>query len=146
GSDPDSMAGVISHEIAHVSLGHLTANHSAENELRAAGAAVDIFFDLKKAQSANSGNVPPGLRAINFDERFLELLFQLQKLKFGRDDELAADYRGIQLMTAAGINPVGALNFMRSSLATIGNVGGFLTDHPLTSDRIEQFNQYLAQS
>ena len=69
-------------------------------------------------------------------------------LKFSRTEEDQADQGGLANMVAAGYNPQGMIQLFQALEKVSGNGGGlggaFLSDHPLTSDRISHTQQRIA--
>jgi len=120
------LAGVIGHEI-----GHVTARHSAQQYTRAvtgqvalAGLGVFVPETRPFGQAAGAG---------------LGLLF----LKYGRDDELQADSLGARYAMAGGWSPEAVPAF----LATLGRltevsdkrgIPGWLQTHPQPADRVQK--------
>ena len=73
---------------------------------------------------------------------------QLYTLRFSRGEEDQADAGGLQNMAEAGFNLHGMLDLFNTlQQATGGQSRGpeFLSDHPLTSDRIKHTQQRIAQ-
>jgi predicted Zn-dependent protease len=70
-------------------------------------------------------------------------------LKFSRGEEDQADEGGLQNLVAAGYNPEGMIQLFNALAKVSGNggsIGGdFLSDHPLTSDRIKHAQQRIAE-
>lgn len=121
----DALAGVTGHEMTHVRLQHwakANAKQQQQNILLALG--LSLFHAGSTAQSIAglAGN------AIS--------------LKYSRSEEDQADQGGLQNMVAAGFNPQGMIQLFQALEKVSGNGGGgvggdFLSDHPLTSDRIK---------
>lgn len=122
------LAGVLGHEI-----GHVVARHSAEHIAKAqlteglTGAAVIATYDPDNPASANSAQVAA-------------LIGQLINLKFGRDDELEADYLGVCFMNSSGYNPEELLSVMEIlAEASQGNAPPeFFSTHPDPGNRMER--------
>lgn len=115
---PDEIAGVIAHELGHVSSGHIMKNIVRQMGL---GIFVDIVFG-----GAGAGQA---IAAIN-----------VLALRYSREDEAEADHVAIGLMDRAGYNPgaVAAL-FRRLAGAQSAQHGWripeFLSSHPDTLQR-----------
>jgi predicted Zn-dependent protease len=119
--EPDEIAGVLSHEIGHVEL-----NHVMTNVVRHIGAGV--FFDVV----FGGGGLGQAVAVTSV---------QLSGLSFSRDDELAADRRGMDYMDAAGIDP-GAIARLFERFAQTqeknaprSGVGSLFANHPPTAER-----------
>jgi len=120
------LAGVIGHEI-----GHVTARHSAQQYTRAvtgqaALAGLGIFVPETRpfGQAAGAG---------------LGLLF----LKYGRDDELQADALGARYAMSGGWSPEAVPQFLTtlgrlSEAADRRGVPGWLQTHPQPEDRVQK--------
>jgi predicted Zn-dependent protease len=124
--DEAELAGVLGHEI-----GHVTARHAAEQYTRAMGAQLGL---------AGLGIFVPEARPFGqAAESGLGLLF----LKYSRDDELQADQLGAGYAARNGWDPKAVPEF----LATLGRldattdragVPNWLLTHPQPTDRVER--------
>jgi len=122
------LAGVLGHEV-----GHVVARHSAEHIAKAqlteglTGAAVIATYDPDNPASANSAQVAA-------------LIGQLINLKFGRDDELEADFLGVCFINDSGYNPEELVSVMQIlAEASQGNAPPeFFSTHPNPESRIER--------
>ena len=121
--DEAELAGVLGHEI-----GHVTARHAAQQYTRATGGGLGL---------AALGIFVPQVRPFgDLASTGLGLLF----LKYGRDDELQSDALGIEYAAAAGWDPAGVPRFL-STLAAIDSesergVPNFLSTHPDPGSRV----------
>ena len=127
------LAGVLGHEIAHVTARHSAAQYSKQTAGSVGLLLGQIFVpELRPfGQAAEAG---------------LGLLF----LKFGRDDELQADDLGAGYATAQGWDPQG----VSSMLETLGRlsarvpdrkgVPNWLSTHPMPADRVARLEQRVA--
>jgi predicted Zn-dependent protease len=124
--DESQLAGVLGHEI-----GHVTARHAAEQYSRATGAQLGLIL--------GSVFVPGGAGLAQAGGSGLGLLF----LKYGRDDESQADGLGVRYAARAGWDPDG----VPQMLATLGRVEeaadnkgvpNWLSTHPAAADRVER--------
>ena len=71
---------------------------------------------------------------------------QLYTLKFSRGEEDSADAGGLQDMVDAGYNPQGMLDLFHTLQTASGSAGSppaFLSDHPLTTERIKRTQQRI---
>jgi predicted Zn-dependent protease len=126
------LAGVLGHEIAHV-----TARHSAAQYSKQTAGSLGLLL---------SQIFVPELRPFGqAAEQGLGLLF----LKFGRDDELQADDLGAGYATAQGWDPQG----VSSMLETLGRLSestdrkgipNWLSTHPMPADRMARLEQRVA--
>jgi predicted Zn-dependent protease len=128
------VAGVIAHEIAHV-----TKHHSANILVKqsAVGVINDIVFGSQKtALSIVAG-----------------LLENLAFLGFSRDNEYESDSCAVAYTKAAGMNPMGMSQFLGILKATYGDGPRILepfekltSTHPKVSDRIAEVNGIIQRS
>lgn len=122
--DEAELAGVIGHEI-----GHVTARHAAQQYTRATGGTIGLIA---------LGIFVPGARPFgDLASTGLGLLF----LKYGRDDELQSDRLGAEYAAAAGWDPHGVPRFLQtlsriSELSERG-VPNWLSTHPEPGSRVE---------
>jgi predicted Zn-dependent protease len=130
----DELAGVLGHEIAHVTASHSTKRMGAA-VLTApvtiatgiAGAAVGIVSPLLGSVVAGTGEVITG---------------GLVLAPFSREQEHEADEIGQTLAARAGYDPVGLARFLHTLDRDLGLLHGekstfhFLDSHPLTPDRV----------
>jgi len=128
------LAVVLGHE-----LGHIAARHSITRMsgmiLAQVGLAVASAISKPVAEIAGVASVG------------MQLLF----LKFSRDDERQADALGVQYSRAAGFNPGQMVNFF-AALQKMGDMSGksslpgFLSTHPLNSERIQNVTAMLTET
>ncbi len=128
--DKAELAGVLAHEIAHV-----TNYHSANALTKAvlAEKAQDVVFsDSASLAAALSG-----------------LLTNLVFLKFSRDNEFEADSCSVAYTTQSGINPVGMKNFLTTLKNTYGEqpkIFQSFSTHPNTSERITKVQNVISKT
>lgn len=139
-NDEAELAGVMAHEIAHV-----TARHSAERYSQAtlaqlgAGLLGSVTGNTELAEIAGSGA-------------------QLYLLSYGRGQESEADAIGIRYLTAAGYDPYAMSSFLRQlgretelsaridGRSSGGGLPAYLSSHPRTADRVQQASALAAQA
>jgi len=129
------LAGVLGHEIGHVTAQHIGQQMS--QSLLITGIGVGI-----------------GIAGEETDEDWLKVLGagtavggNLYLLKFGRDQESQADTLGLRYMTKLGYNPVAQVQVMRILKQASGAAGGieFLSTHPLPDTRIERLEEQIRE-
>jgi beta-barrel assembly-enhancing protease len=115
--DPDELAGVLAHEMAHE-----IESHPAEGLVQMLGYGV---FGLLTPGGDNIGK---------------EVATHILQSTYSRDDELDADHRGVQLLNDAGIDSHGLARFFATMKDKGGEVPGaleFLSTHPTGEHRQE---------
>ncbi len=130
-STDDAMAAVTGHEMTHVRKQHW-AQASAKSQERQAGIGILLgIFHAGRAAQTLAGLADSAIG-----------------LKFSRGEEDQADEGGLQNLVAAGYNPEGMIQLFNALAKVSGNGGSlggdFLSDHPLTSDRIKHAQQRIA--
>jgi len=127
------LAGVLGHEV-----GHVVARHSAEHIAKAklteglTGAAVIAAYDPDNPSSASRAQIAV-------------LIGQLINLKFGREDELEADYLGVCFINDTGYDPnelVGVMEVLEAS-QTGNRPPEFFSTHPDPGNRIQRIQEAI---
>jgi predicted Zn-dependent protease len=134
-SNMSEVAGVLAHEIEHV-----VRRHSVKQMEQAQGANVGVGILCALTGVCQSGVAQA---AINVGGTAVFA-------KFSRTDEVQADEGGFNNVIRAGINPRGMLTFFQKLLAEEqqsggGNAAAWFSDHPGTSDRIQDIQRMLNQ-
>lgn len=128
------LAGVLGHEIAHV-----TQRHSMKQ--------------MAAAQRANAGMTGLCIFAPSFCQGAGGTLVQLGAnagfAKFSRDDETESDRYGVKFVTRAGIDPRGMPSMFRILLAererNPGGMEAWFSSHPLEESRIRETEVEIAK-
>jgi predicted Zn-dependent protease len=133
--DEDQLAGVLGHEI-----GHVTARHSAQQYTKQTTAGVGL---------ALLGIFVPEARPF---QGLAETAAGLLLLKYGRDDERQADRLGVQYTASTGYDPAGVAGMLRT-LARLDEAAGdrrgipnWLSTHPAPADRVEEVQQFVREA
>ncbi|MCL4524352.1 MAG: M48 family metallopeptidase [Acidobacteria bacterium] len=129
------MAGVMAHEIAHVTARHVTKNMTKAEIANWAMLPLLIF--------GPAGWTGYGIyQASNF-------LIPMTFLKFSRDAEREADFLGLQYMYAAGYDPNAYVSFFEKIRAqekrSPGSIPKVFASHPPTPERIQNTQKEIAQ-
>ena len=125
---PEEFAGVLAHEISHVTKQHSTRAIIREMPLRIAISAV-----------AGGSSVESAARVAG----------SLGALRYRRGDETEADIEGMKLIQAAQIDPRGTVEIMRTLETKAMNVPRFatyLSSHPHTTDRVAELERLASQA
>jgi predicted Zn-dependent protease len=133
--DESELAGVLGHEI-----GHVTARHSAQQYTKATSAGVGLTL--------LSIFVPEARPLTGAAETALGVLF----LKHGRDDERQADQLGVEYTAKGGWDPIGVAGMLQT-LARLDEASGsrrgvpnWLSTHPAPADRVAEVREYVKTS
>ncbi|MGN6327330.1 MAG: M48 family metalloprotease [Rhodanobacter sp.] len=130
------LAGVIAHEIGHITQNHLQRAFEASRK-DAPLMALVLLGALAAGAANNTGDAPMAVLAGG------QGLIAQRSINFTRKDEIEADRTGIQTLANAGFDPRGMASFfshmqdvLSANAGGIGNTPSMLQDHPVTSDRI----------
>jgi predicted Zn-dependent protease len=128
------LSSVLSHEVMHVLARH-SAEQIAQSQLAEglSGALVLATYDPNDPSSMRTAQVAL-------------LISQLVQMKFSRDDEIAADTFGVDLMSQAGYDPNQMVSVMKileesSSAAPIE----FFSTHPSPENRIGRIQAAISE-
>ena len=129
------LAGVLGHEIGHVTARHSVAQYSRQT---AAGVGLGVLGIF----------IPQVQQAAPLAEAGLGALF----LKYGRDDEREADRLGVKYTAGNGWDPAGVAG-MLTTLARLDEASGsrrgvpnWLSTHPAPADRVEEAQAFIAEA
>jgi predicted Zn-dependent protease len=132
-NDEAELAGVLGHEI-----GHVTARHAAQAYTRSAGAGLGLLI---------GGIFVPQVRPFgDLAQTGLGILF----LKYGRDDELQADRLGAEYAADNMWDPAAVPEFL-GTLARLDEradrrgVPNWLSTHPNPADRVDEMQKTIAE-
>jgi beta-barrel assembly-enhancing protease len=124
----EQFAGVLAHEMQHVLLRHTTRGIIREMPLQIAVSAIAGGSGLDNAVAVAG---------------------TLNSLRYRRADESAADREGMRLMEAAGIDPNGMVEVMRSLEKLNDDAPRFvsyLSSHPQTQERVAALEALARES
>lgn len=123
--DYEELAGLISHEVAHV-------NHRHSMKMLCRNLSGYLFISTILGD-AN------GVMAI-----LGENVNTLQSLSFSREFEHEADVEGFEIVTSNGVNPKGmSVLFKRLQKENLVEMPEFLSSHPVTADRIQYIDKMI---
>ncbi len=129
------VAGVLGHEI-----GHVTQRHSVKQMEQQQKAGIGVTLACTLTQVCNSDVAGA---AINLGANAVFA-------RFSRQDEAEADRVGVQYVTRAGIDPRGIPQMFRILLnereQRPGGVSAFFATHPLEENRIDATQRQIQQS
>ena len=132
-SDEADLAGVLGHEI-----GHVTARHAVQAYTRATGGQLGLLVGaiFVPQTQAFGGLAQTGLGVLS--------------LRYGRDDELQADRLGAEYAATSGWDPAGVPDLL-TILARIEEasdrqgIPNWLSTHPQPADRVDEVSQTVAE-
>ncbi len=138
--DEAELAGVLGHEI-----GHVTARHSVQAYSRATGAQLGLLLGQIFVPPMRS-NPYGGPGIMDAASSGLGLLL----LKFGRDDEIQADRLGAEYATGGGWHPEGVAGMLStlgriSELSDRRGVPNWLSTHPEPTARVVEVAPVVAR-
>ena len=125
------LAGVLGHEIAHVTQHHLARMiENQSNGILPSLAALAIAILASRSNPQVAGGAIAAAQAVSIQKQ----------LNFSRDNEREADRIGMQIMSKAGFDPNAMATFFER-LQKYGriyenNAPAYLRSHPLTTERI----------
>lgn len=126
------LAGVLAHEIAHVTEMHVV------KELRIKGENDSITSGLAQLVGASSDSARAAFaQAV---DKGLEMIF---KGEYKREDEMQADKMAVLLCAMSGYEASALAKYLDSALAVKGEVSDAGQTHPTYSSRIAQINDVL---
>ena len=133
--DEAELAGVLGHEIGHVTARHTVAQYSRQT---AAGVGLGVLGIF----------IPAVGQAAPIAEAGLGALF----LKYGRDDEREADRLGVAYNARNGWDPAGVAG-MLNTLARLEEASGqrrgvpnWLSTHPAPADRVQEVQTLIDEA
>lgn len=134
-TEESELAGVMAHEISHVTARHGTKNATKGELMQLASIPAMIFIPYSLAgYAAYQG---------------LNLAIPLTFLKFSRDAEREADFLGLQYMYKAGYDPNSYVTFFERIQAEDkrrpGTIPKVFSTHPPTPERIENTQKEIAR-
>ncbi|MES3033437.1 MAG: M48 family metallopeptidase [Gemmatimonadota bacterium] len=128
------LAGVVGHEIAHVTQRH-SVQQMEKGQKVGIGATLACILQPSFCQNGGGDLLNLGATAI--------------MAKFSRSDEAEADQYGVKYLVRAGLDPRGMPEMFEIMLAERDRAGGgsasFLASHPVEEDRIAATRRAIAQ-
>ena len=125
-NNEDELAGVLGHEIGHVTARHAVAGYT--RKILISGALLGLGLALGDNEFAPVVLAAAGVAG------------GLMMLSYSRDQERQADELGFQYMTTAGYNPMAMVNtfelFKKMQKSEPSEIQAWLSSHPLPRERI----------
>ena len=137
------LAGVLGHEIAHVTQRHIARSIAAQSRSSLVSTAAMLAAILIGAAAGGGGDAAmAGVAAAQ------SLAIQ-QQISFTRENETEADRIGLGIVARAGFDPQGMPAFFETMSRHAGtseaNIPEMLRTHPVTSTRIAETKERAAQ-
>ncbi len=142
-ANESELAGVLAHEISHVTQRHIARRLESQSRTNLVSAAAMLAAILLGSVAGGGGNATMG--AISAAQG----LAAQSQINFTRENEYEADRVGIGLMASAGFDPNGMPSFFdtlgrRTQLGPNG-MPELLRTHPLTSSRVAESKSRASQ-
>lgn len=142
GDDPDAIAALLGHEIAHLKLRHLEQQRQNQEQLKVARIILGgIVGGVLGSYQVVDPFVYQGAGSI------LDLLAAGSLFSYSRDQEREADHIGVDYLHSAGFNPQGAVRLWQDMVVKHGG-GKFalFNTHPTSIERVTTLSERVAQS
>ncbi len=132
----DELAGVLAHEVAHVTQRHIARAIHASSKQSILSTAIMLGAVLAGAASGSSDVMQAGMAVAQGTA-------MQQQINFTRSNEHEADRIGISALAGAGFDPYGMASFFnvlsrQTTRAPNERIPEFLMTHPVTSSRIAE--------
>jgi beta-barrel assembly-enhancing protease len=136
-ANENELAGVLAHEISHVTQRHIARSIADQSHTSLVSTAAMLAAILLGATAGASGDAMQGAIAIT------QGAAMQRQINYTRDNEAEADRVGIAVMSAAGFDPLGMPSFFetlshRYPAGKNQQILEMLQDHPVTSARIAE--------
>lgn len=136
------LAGVIGHEIAHVTQRHIARSLAAQSRSSLVSTAAMLAAILVGAAAGGGDAAMAGMAAAQ------SLAIQ-QQISFTRANEIEADRVGLGIVARSGFDPEGMPSFFETMSRRAGssemNIPEMLRTHPVTSTRIAETKERAMQ-
>ena len=131
----DELVSVLCHEIAHVSLRHLSKRIDREKKIgfaTLAGVLVGALVGGKASSAVITGSLAAGMHL---------------RLSFSRTEEIEADTLGVEYMEKSGFDPKATLKILKTlrdlQIMNPQDIPPYLLTHPLPQERISHLESML---
>lgn len=125
GNDPDAIAAVMGHELAHLKLDHgsirRTREQTADRTSAIVGGVLGAF-------------IPFGGTITNYGVKAITT-------SYSRDEEREADKQGMIWAMKIGYSPCGWIRWEKETMKVDSSSISFFSTHPTSSERLETANQ-----
>nr|WP_246505738.1 M48 family metalloprotease [Coralloluteibacterium stylophorae] len=139
----DEVAGVLAHEISHVTQKHVlrAVERASKDQIPILLGMLAAVVAAQQSDSSSSGDATQAVLAGGLG------LMQQRQIDYTRSNESEADRIGIQRLAAAGYDPSAMASFfMQMARLERNNTGGrsapeYLRTHPVTTTRVSEARQ-----
>ncbi len=130
------LAGVLGHEVGHVTAKHINDRMAQAIGWGIAGAAVGVAGQMTNEDWLKVLGVGVGVGG------------GVYQLSFGRGQELESDELGVRYMTRVGYHPNGQVQVMRILAEASGNpnASDFFSTHPNPARRVRDLEEHIAKN
>jgi len=136
----EELAGVLAHEISHVTLDH---GLSAIRTSNLTSAFTLIGKTVLEERASDKAQMLGQLTDL-FDASVDDIINELVVSGYSRDQEFAADHSAVELLYRAGYQPEGLARFLGTLADDAGNDAGFYKTHPAPADRLARVREQIA--
>lgn len=140
--DESELAGVLAHEIAHVTQRHIARSIAAQSRSSLVSTAAMLAAILVGAAAGGGDAAMAGVAAAQ------SLAIQ-QQISFTRSNETEADRVGLGFLARSGFDPNGMPRFFETMSRLAGtselNIPEMLRTHPISTTRIAETKERAAQ-
>ena len=141
-TDESELAGVLAHEISHVTQRHIARSIAAQSRSSLVSTAAMLAAILVGAAAGGGDGAMAGVAAAQ------SLAIQ-QQISFTRSNEAEADRVGLGLLARSGFDPNGMPRFFETMSRLAGsselNIPEMLRTHPVSGNRIAETKERAAQ-
>ncbi|MCZ6497804.1 MAG: M48 family metalloprotease [Gammaproteobacteria bacterium] len=143
-SDSESeLAGVLAHEVAHVTQRHIARSMYDSQRSGMLSIATMLAAILLSAAADMSGDVTAGLITAS------QAATAQRQINYTRSNEREADRIGMDTLSSAGFDPTGMSSFFEKLSRRFGSasrqIPAFLQTHPVTTERIADARDRVRQ-
>lgn len=137
-TNEDELAGVLAHEIGHVTLRHGLAAIKKGNLIEG--------FKYLGESAAQVALSDQDLKAVTgiFDDSIKDIVTTMVKNGYSKDAEYESDHSGEIFAAAAGYDPNGLERVLERMKQGAGGHGGMMSTHPSPDDRITKLGKAKA--
>lgn len=141
--DRDAVAVVIGHELAHHKLDHIRAGQKKKKNARSLGSFLGAVAGMAVGMRTGSS------LAADLADSTIDAGTGLLVLKFSRTQEIDADRKSLEWVSAAGFNPQAMLRMQKTMSSLKGKSqqkGSILSTHPSSEKRYKTAKKFLEAS